>query len=195
MFHFNLGLKKALLIFFIFFIWLVNFLQAQNKDFDRLIKNEFKMTFPSVYFKNNSTEFAQMPYTADSCFKYVADNIENLKTMSIWRDSSESSQLNKLRIKQLKKGIRKHIKFGALRIKSVNERQKITSHTISLFTDSLQTKYLLSLNAVFDVSSVVMLPKVKKSHTQKPRWWCRWCWGRGSFSKKYRAWRKRNNLY
>ena len=33
-------------------------LRGQNTEIDKLIDGELKMTFPSVYFKNNSTEYA-----------------------------------------------------------------------------------------------------------------------------------------
>ena len=49
---------------------------------------ELKMTYPSIYFVLNSTEYAVMPYTVDSCFKYIAANIKYLNSIVIWRDSS-----------------------------------------------------------------------------------------------------------
>lgn len=165
---------------------------AQNKEIDRLIRSEFKMTYPSIYFKNQSAEFAPMQYSADSCFKYIAENMEYITSMVLWRDSSESDELVRLRIKTLKKGIRKYIRTHRIRIKVVNDAQKIPSRTIYTGTDSTQIRYLLSLNSVLDVSALKVIPPGKKSHAQKPRWWCRWCWARGQMTAKIRAWKKRN---
>ncbi len=52
-------IRLTLLLFFV-----SSRLQAQEPEMDRLIQNEFKMTFPSIYFKHQSSEYAAMPYTA-----------------------------------------------------------------------------------------------------------------------------------
>jgi hypothetical protein len=187
----NKNALTVMKIIFGFFI-LSNLLCGQSKEVDRLIQNELKMTFPSVYFKNKSTDYAPMPYTADSCFKYIANNIEYINSMALWRDSSESIELAQQRIKKIKDGLRKHIRTRRIRIKKISGRQKISSYTIYTGTDSRQVDYLLSLNSVLDVSALIVLPPGKKSHGEKPRWWCRWCWERGLMTAKIRAWRKRN---
>jgi hypothetical protein len=183
--------KKTPTIFFILIV-IGAHLGAQSKEIDRLMHSEFKMTFPSIYFVNKSTEYAAMPYSADSCYKYIARHMEDIKGLVVWRDSSETEELTKQRIKKIKKGIGKHIRARRVRIKKVTDRQKISQRTIYTGTDSTQVKYLLSLNSVLDVSTLVVRPKGKKSHVEKPRWWCKWCWARGAFTAKYRAWHKRN---
>ena len=74
-------------------------LHSQDVEINRLLKSEFQMTYPSIYFKNNSTEYAKMPYTADSCLKYIADNLDDIVSYIIWRDSNETDALTKKRIK------------------------------------------------------------------------------------------------
>ncbi len=169
-------------------------LEGQNKEIERLMRNEFKMTFPSVYFKNNSTEYAAMPYSADSCYKYIAAHIENINSMVLWRDSTETKKLTRLRKKEIRKGLRKHVRARIIRIEAVGGQQKITSRTIYTGTDSSQIQYLLSLNSVFDVSGLLVQPRGKRTHLEKPRWWCRWCWARGVYKAKFRAWYKRNRV-
>ncbi|MBK7669740.1 MAG: hypothetical protein IPJ32_21900 [Sphingobacteriaceae bacterium] len=94
---------KQLLIFIIPSISL----SAQNTEINRLVKSELEMTFPSIYFKNNSTDYAKMPYAVDSCFKYIAENLDDIVSYTIWRDSNENEQLTKNRIKKLKAGLKK----------------------------------------------------------------------------------------
>lgn len=52
---------KLLLILFI----TTTGLHCQNTETNRLIKGELKITFPGIYFKNNSLGYAAMPYTVD----------------------------------------------------------------------------------------------------------------------------------
>ena len=65
--------------------------------------------------------------------------------------------------------------------------QKISHYTILKGNDSLQKQYLLSLNSVFDVSETrILIPqKEKKSHIERPRWWCLKCWQKGRFTAEY----------
>jgi hypothetical protein len=74
-------------------------------------QNEFKMAFPNIYFKLNSTDYAEMPYTVDSCFKYLIKNIKAKGTpqLSIWHDTIEVSQLSKRRIKKFKYDLNKYM--------------------------------------------------------------------------------------
>ncbi|MBC7864455.1 MAG: hypothetical protein IAF38_15885 [Bacteroidia bacterium] len=183
-------LRTAKIIYIL--LLLTTAFRSQNKEIERLMRSEFKMTYPSVHFKHNSADFAAMPYSADSCFKFIARHIEDINSLVIWRDSSETEELSKLRIKKLRKGIRKYTRWHGKRIKSMKTAQKISQLTIYKDTDSNQVQYLLSLNSVFDVSAVIIPPPGKKSHAEKPRWWCRWCWERGAFTTKFKAWRKRN---
>ena len=137
-------------------------LRAQvNEIHNRLSTGDLNMTFPSIYFKNNSTEYAQMPYTVDSCFKYMALHIKNLNSLNLWRDSSETEQLAHTRIKILRTDLNKYTTVK-LNIRSMGKAQKISHRTIYTGTDSTQIQYLLSLNSVFDVSGAIK--KKKKTY-------------------------------
>ena len=165
-------------------------LHCQVTEIDRLIKGELQMTFPSIYFKTNSVGYAAMPYTVDSCFKYIAIHINDINSLVIWRDSSETEQLTTKRIKKLKTGLHKYTPSGKITILSMGKAQKISQQTIQMAADSVQIHYLLSLNSVFDVSGVIIPGNkkgwLKKPHTERPRLWCLNCWKRGRFSKEYR---------
>jgi hypothetical protein len=137
-------------------------LNSQSSDVETRINNgELKMTFPSIYFKNGSTDYAGMPYTTDSCFKYIADHVKFLNDLNVWRDSSETDQLTYLRIKKLRADLNKYTS-AKLNIRSIGNAQKISRRTIYSGTDSSQIRYLLSLNSVFDVSGSIR--KRKKYH-------------------------------
>jgi hypothetical protein len=142
-------------------------LQGQDSNIDRLIKGELKMTFPSIYFKHNSTDYALMPYTVDSCFKYIAAHIKDINCRPIWRDSSETEQLTNERIKKLKLGLNKYLPTKKINIQSMRKAQKISQRTIVKGVDSTQVQYLLSLNSVFDVSGTIKLKELKeKKHVR-----------------------------
>ena len=80
---------KTVLRLIAIFIFLSPGLRGQEAEIDRLIRGELRMTFPSIYFQHNSTEYAAMPYTVDSCFKYVALHFkEYANSLTIWRDSA-----------------------------------------------------------------------------------------------------------
>lgn len=119
------------------------------------------MTFPSIYFKNNSTDYAVMPYTVDSCFKYIAGHIKYLNDLNVWRDSSEVEPLTHKRIKKIRADLSKYTSTN-LNIRSMGDAQKISQRTIYTGTNASQIQYLLSLNSVFDVSGAIR--KKKKCH-------------------------------
>ena len=60
--------------FILIILFTTTVLCAQDSEIDRLMQSELKMTFPSIYFKHNSTDYATMPYKIDSCFKHIAFN-------------------------------------------------------------------------------------------------------------------------
>ena len=176
---------KLLLIFLV----VTTRLQAQNSEIDRLIVADLKMSFPSIYFKHSSTEYATMPYSVDSCFKYIALNIKVINSCPIWRDSSETEKLTKERIKKLKFGLNKYPLVKKINIQSMGKAQKISQYTIRKATDSTQIQYLLSLNSVFDFSGVIN-PNQKKSkdriRIKLPMPWWFGCWKHGSSLKTMR---------
>lgn len=162
---------------------------GQNTEIDGLINGELKMSYPSVYFKNKATDYAAMPYSADSCFKYMAAHINDIRSFVIWRDSSETEQLSNQRIKKLKTDLAKYIPKAKIYIESMKGAQKIAKRTIAKSDDATQVGYLLSLNSVFDVYTTSTLAEKiagKKSHVYHPRWWCLSCWKKHRFSKDYR---------
>ena len=134
---------------------------------------ELKMTFPSIYFKHNSTEYTTMPYTVDSCFKYIASQIMDINSRPIWRDSSETEQLTNKRIEKLKDDLHKYLRSGTINIQSMGEEQKIPQRTIYRGTDSTQIQYLLSLNSVFDISRT-RIPTTSKKKTRQLPCWMNW---------------------
>ena len=139
------------------------------------------MTFPSIYFKTNSTDYATMPYTVDSCFRYIALYFEdNINSLVIWKDSTETEELTNKRIKKLKVGLNKYVNTGKINIRSMGSEQKISRRTINMTSDSTKIKYLLSLNSVFDGSKThVSNGKITYSHFMRPKIWCWKCWING----------------
>ena len=139
----------------IFICLLISFksISAQESEIDRLIAGELKMTFPSIYFKHNSTEYAIMPYAVDSCYKNIALNYDKtINSLVIWRDSLETDKLNQQRIKKLKAELKKYLKKGVVEIQFSGNEQKISRQTIAMTNDSAKINYLLSLNSAFDIS-------------------------------------------
>jgi len=150
-------------------------LPAQDSEIDRLIQGELKMTFPSVYFKHNSTDYAVMPYTVDSCFKYIALHFEDYtNSLVIWRDSTETEELTNERIAKLKAGLKKYIRSVKIEIHSMGNEQKVSRQTINMTSDSTKIKYLLSLNSVFDISKTRFPPEKKKKKTRRRLVWTGW---------------------
>lgn len=149
---------------------------GQNTEINRLVKSELEMTFPSIYFKHNSTDYAAMPYSVDSCFKYIAENFNDIVSYTIWRDSLETDALTKKRIKKLKAGLNEFTPASQVEIQNMGKQQKISRHTIDKGVDKKQVQYLLSLNSVFDVSKTAGAKKKwrLRNHVEAPR---PWCWG------------------
>ena len=181
---------KIILILLICTSWL----HAQIKETDSLLSSgELKMTFPSIYFKHNSTDFSTMPYSFDSCFKYIALHFnDNINSLVIWRDSIETEELTNKRIKKLKLELNKYIPSSRIDIHSMEEEQKISRRTINMRGDFEHIEYLLSLNSVLDISKTRFPTIMKwnsKSHIDLPRPWCLNCW-RNGFHIKERKWRR-----
>ena len=141
--------------------------------------NELMMTFPSIYFKHNSTEYATMPYRVDSCFKYIAAKIKELNGYPVWRDINEKERLTYFRIKQLQADMEKYLPANKIRFQSMGAAQKISKQTIQK-ADDKQKQYLLTLNSVLDVSGALKNKsgKEKKQRRGIPRLvWCGWHYG------------------
>lgn len=154
---------------------------------------ELKMNFPGIYFKHQSTEYAAMPYTVDSCFNYIAAHIKDINDLVIWRDSLETEKLTKQRIKKLKASLNKHKEARNIYIESMNKAQKISRATINASTDSAKIKYLLSLNSVFEIAQTRSPTEPSKAmgHILRPKIWCWKCWITGfHMDKSGRAYRK-----
>ena len=180
--------KQTISLILLFFI--ITGLCAQDPGIDRLIKGELKMTFPSIYFKHKSTDYAPMPYTADSCFKFMAHHIKDIQSLVIWRDSAETEELTSMRIKKLKTGLNKYTTSENIKIYSMGKEQKISRHTINMTDNREQIKYLLSLNSSFDVSKTRFSKRRVKTHVELPRLWCMNCWKNGFHIKIRRQLRR-----
>ena len=151
------------------FLFISTILRGQDSEIERLIHNELKMTFPSIYFKHNSTDYALMPYKVDSCFKHIALNYDkDMNSLVIWRDRSENEALTHKRIKKLNSELRKYIKTGGIEIYSMGQEQKISRRTISMTSDKDKIDHLLTLNSVFDISKTrILSKKIEKKHKRK----------------------------
>jgi hypothetical protein len=158
---------------FIILLFISAGLKGQDSETNRLIKGELKMTFPDIYFKHYSTDYAPMPYTADSCFNYIALHIKDINDLVIWRDSLETEKLTKQRIKKLKAALCKHKETRHVYIESMGQEQKISRRTIEASADSAQMKYLLSLNSVFEIAKT-RLPNNPSINAHKV--WHLPCW-------------------
>jgi len=156
-------------------------LHAQEAETDRLIEGELKMNFPGIYFKHNSADYAVMPYSVDSCFKYIALNFdESINSLVIWRDSSETEILANKRIQKLKLALKKYIKNNKTDIYSMGDQQKVSRYTIRQTNNNNKINYLLSLNSVFEVSKTRITNKLKyTNHVMRPSITCWGCWKSG----------------
>lgn len=163
-----------------------------DSEIDRLIQSELKMTFPSIHFKHKSAEYATMPYSVDSCFKYIVSRFdENINSLVIWRDTAETENLTINRIKKLKSALKKYLQAKEFQIYSMGNEQKVSRQTIKMASDSTKIKYLLTLNSVFDISKTRLSFKTKESHVLHPKIWCWNCWKNGfHLDKKSRTIRK-----
>lgn len=179
--------------FFFLFLIIAGRVHAQNSEIETRINNgELQMSFPSIYFKHNSTDYAKMPYKVDSCFKYIALHFkDNINSLVIWRDSSETEILTNARIKKLKTGLGKYIAPSKINIHSMLGKQKVSSYTISMSKNQEQKEYLLSLNSAFDISKTKFTAKKKSSsHIERPRIFCWSCITSGYHIKERKAIRK-----
>ena len=150
-------------------------LYGQNSEIDKLIQNELKMNFPSIHFKHNSTDYSPMPYSVDSCFKYIALHFDgNMNSLVIWRDSTEAESLTKKRIKKLKTALNKYKETRHVYIESMGKEQKISRQTINMTSDSSKIKYLLTLNSVLDFSKT--RPLNKATTDKHGLWLFGTCW-------------------
>ena len=167
-------------------------LQGQESEIDRLIQSELKMTFPSIHFKHKSTDYASMPYSVDSSFKYIALHFDdNINSLVIWRDTDEKEDLTTKRIKKIKKALKKYLQTKEFEIYSMSNEQKVSRHTMNMTSDSSKIKYLLTLNSVFDISKTRLPFKSKDSHIIHPNIFCKSCWKNGfHLDKKSRTIRK-----
>lgn len=168
-------------------ILITNGLKSQESDVDTRLKNgELTMTFPSIYFKHNSTDYALMPYTVDSCFKFIATNIKVLNSYFIWRDSSETELLTNKRIKKLHDDLNKYTSTRKISFKTAGNKQKISRQTINKDLNGEKKQYLLSLNSVLDVSGAIHPKKkwTRRTHYEG-RYLCFGCWRRGAFTRDY----------
>jgi hypothetical protein len=135
--------------------------------------DELAMNFPSIYFKHNSTEYAEMPYPVDSCFIYIQKNIKDIKSYVIWRDSGETEQLSGKRVQKIRTDLSKYTK-AQIKVLSMGKEQKISRYTIN-HNNQDSRSYLLSLNSVFDVYTTKTRKEMRmQTHIQRPRIWC---WG------------------
>lgn len=180
--------QKQLKIFLFFFV-VTTTVNSQNAINTKVVTGELKMNFPAVYFKANSTDYAFMPYTTDSCFKYMAAHLNYITSFVIWRDSFETNQLTSKRIKKIMTDLGKYIPPIKIKIHNMGKEQKIARSTINQ-ADSVRVKFFISLNSVFDINEtnipVVNNTSTKKSHIDHPRVWCINCWRKGRFRKEYR---------
>ncbi len=190
-------MQQQSLKLFLLFLFVASTIRGQESEIDRLIQGELKMTFPSIYFKHNSTDYTSMPYSADSCFKYIALHFEETSnSLVIWRDSFETEALTIKRIRKLKTALKNHLRSREYEIYSMGKEQKVSRQTISMTTDSSKINYLLTLNSVFDISKTRLPFKTKDSHILHPKIWCGSCWKNGfHLNKRGREARKiaRNN--
>lgn len=169
---------------FIFLLLFSTTLHAQNAEVDKLMEGELKMTYPSIYFVHNSTDYAAMPYPVDSCFKYIAGHIKYLNSIVIWKDSSETEFLTESRIKKLKLDLNKYTAYGNVDIVSMKNEQKISQRTIRKAANEQQKQHLLSFNSVLDVSGAIRKRKRWRRTHVEGRIFCLECWQRGVFFRK-----------
>jgi hypothetical protein len=158
------------------FLFVSTITHGQEAEIDRLIANELKMTFPSIYFKHNSTDFTKMPYSVDSCFKYIAHKFDkSVNSLVIWRDSDETEALTNKRTAKLKASLRKYMGDNNTEIQSTDNNQKVSRQTINMTSDKTKIQYLLSLNSVFDISKTCIPPKeLQKKKSRRRLVWTGW---------------------
>lgn len=75
----------------------------------------------------------------------------------MWRDSTETEQLTKNRIKKLRTDLNKFTPSSKIHFDNMGEVQKVSRHTIDKSLSPEQIQYLLSLNSVLDISGTIVL--------------------------------------
>lgn len=127
-----------------------------------------------------------MPYPVDSCLKHIAAYLKDINSYAIWRDSSETEELSKQRIKKLELALRKYRPKEKIKIQSMDSLQKLSQLTINTGTNQEQRTYLLSLNSVLDISKVHFKSATspKTPHVLRPKIWCADCWKNGFHMNK-----------
>lgn len=181
-------ISKYGLVCFVLFFFGISFSQISE---NARVDNTLKMTFPSIYFKHRSVDYASMPYSADSCYRYIAAHIDDINDFVIWRDTLESEKLSRKRIRKIKSALNEFKGVGGIFIVSMEDKQKISRLTIDNTKDSMQVKYLMNLNSVFEISQTSKAENNKfKSHLFYPRPWCIDCWRSGFHIKARQRLRK-----
>ena len=81
-------------------------------------QSDQQMTFPNIYFKLNTADYAKMPYTVDSCLKFLVNNIKakGEPNLAMFRDTVETDLLCKRRIKRFKYDLNKYMAADNLKI-------------------------------------------------------------------------------
>jgi hypothetical protein len=116
-----------------------------------------KMEFPNIYFKLNSTDYADMPYKVDSCFKMMVkhiniDSVHNNIYLFFRRDSSETDQLTEKRIVKLKQDLNKFKITSKIYFKNSGTSQKIVKENRKI------KRRILTLRSVVEVNLVTREP-------------------------------------
>lgn len=117
-------------------------------------KSKFHMEFPNIYFKNQTTEYAEMPYSIESCFKFIKTYIKEIKGYAMSRDSSETDALSKQRIIKIKKDLNKFIPSEKINI-MLGFGDRISQKIIDKGVGYKEIQFLLSLNSVFEPSPII----------------------------------------
>lgn len=158
----------------VLFLLVAQKLLAQNTAIEKQANAGLKMTFPGIYFKLNSTDYAAMPYRVNKCFEYIASNFNaNKNDLVIWRDSLETEKLTSKRIKKLSSDLKKYLPNKKIHIHSMGHEQRIARTTILAAPDSTTRNYLISLNSVFELSQT-RLPLQKKKKMRHYLVWTGW---------------------
>jgi predicted transglutaminase-like cysteine proteinase len=123
-----------------------------------------KMEFPNIYFKLNSTDYAEMPYKVDSCFKFIINDLSkdplyNKIELAIWRDSCETEQLTKRRIKKIKNELSKFNVENKFEFKDSGSWQKY-ANAWKLKDDKKGdiNRYILTLGSMLEVTTFYITP-------------------------------------
>jgi hypothetical protein len=127
-------------------------------------QDAFIMTYPNIYFKLNSTEYAKMPYSVDSVFKCIVTGIKNKGTLSlsIWRDSVETEQLSKKRIIKFKHDLNKYIDSDKIIIQLCPYSWQSTAEVLKKGQNpAMYKEYILTLSSMIEVCILDYSPPVQ----------------------------------